>query len=154
VTRFRWHLRVVCALAIAAARPLAAQAAGPSATERALFALEDQFAQAVVKRDAATLRRMVAPRWVYSDESGVMEREAGVRAFTSGADTVTQAGNDRMRALVYGGTAVVIGELWMKGRGPSGAFTHRYRYTDTWVRLDGRWRCVASQDYLMPEPGR
>jgi ketosteroid isomerase-like protein len=67
---------------------------------------------------------------------------------------VTSAGNDRMRALVYGTTAVVIGELWMKGRGPQGAFTHRYRYTDTWAKLDGRWQCVASQDYLMPEARR
>jgi len=139
----------VCALL--AARAAAAQ---PSAEEHALFALEDQFAQATVRRDAAALRRLVAPRWVYSDESGVMERDAGIKAFTTGSDTVTQAGNDRMRALVYGNTAAVIGELWMKGRGPKGAFAHRYRYTDTWLKLDGRWQCIASQDYLMPEPRR
>ena len=131
---------------------LASHAAAQVTTaERALFALEDQFAQATVKRDAAALRRLTAPKWVYSDESGVMERDAGVRAFTSGADTVQRAGNERMRAIVYGTTAVVVGELWMKGRGATGAFTHRYRYTDTWMRLDGRWQCIASQDYLMPE---
>jgi ketosteroid isomerase-like protein len=125
-----------------------------TSAERELYRLEDQFAQAVVKRDAATLRRLVAPRWVYSDESGVMERDAGIRAFTSGSDTVTQSGNDRMRALVYGNTAVVVGELWTRGRGATGAFAHRYRYTDTWMKLDGRWQCIASQDYLMPEPRR
>ena len=141
--------------ALALALTLAAhQPPADSATARELYRLEDQFAQAVVKRDRAALRRMVAPRWVYSDESGVMEREAGIKAFTSGTDTVTSAGNDRMRALVYGKSAVVIGELWMKGRGPTGAFTHRYRYTDTWAQLDGRWQCVASQDYLMPEARR
>jgi len=133
------------ALTLAALRQPAAPA------ERELYRLEDQFARAVVKRDAAALRRLVASRWVYSDESGVMERDAGVKAFTSGTDTVTSAGNDRMRAMVYGNTAVVIGELWMRGRGPRGAFTHRYRYTDTWMKLDGRWQCIASQDYLMPE---
>ena len=44
----------------------------------------------------------------------------------------------------------------MKGRGATrgGPFTHRYRYTDTWMKLDGRWQCIASQDYLMPEPKR
>jgi ketosteroid isomerase-like protein len=140
---------VALVLALTAGQPPADTAAA-----RELYRIEEQFAQAVVKRDAAALRRIVAPRWVYSDESGVMEREAGIRAFTSGSDTVTSAGNDRMRALVYGTTAVVIGELWMKGRGPAGAFTHRYRYTDTWAKLDGRWQCVASQDYLMPEARR
>jgi ketosteroid isomerase-like protein len=139
---------VVLALALTFGR------ASAQTPERELYRLEEQFAQAVVKRDAAALRRIVAPRWVYSDESGVMERDAGVKAFTSGADTVTQAGNERMRAIVYGSTAVVIGELWMRGRGPSGAFSRRYRYTDTWMKLDGRWQCIASQDYLMPAPRR
>src|SRR5881275_2057251 len=119
-------------MTIALTLTLTGPAAHAQSTEQTLYHLEDDFARAVVKRDPATLRRLTAPKWVYSDESGVMEREAGIKAFTSGSDTVTQAGNDRMRALVYGNTAVVIGELWMKGRGATGAFTHRYRYTDTW----------------------
>jgi ketosteroid isomerase-like protein len=122
------------------------------AAERALFRLENDWAQAVIHRDAATLERLVAPRWVYSDESGVMERAAGIRAFTTGTDSVREASNSEMRALVYPGVAVVIGVLRMKGRSPSGPFTHRYRYTDTWAMIDGRWQCIASQDYLMPEP--
>jgi Domain of unknown function (DUF4440) len=141
-------------LVVGLALTLGAAAARGQSTEATLFRLEDEFAHAVVARDPATLRRLTAPKWVYSDESGVMEREAGIRAFTSGSDTVTTAGNDRMRALVYGGTAVVIGELWMKGRGASGPFIHRYRYTDTWLKRDGRWQCIASQDYLMPEVKR
>ena len=120
-----------------------------SAVERTLTRLENDWAQAVVRRDSAAIARLVAPRWVYSDESGVMDRAAGIKAFTSGADTVTDAGNDRMRIIAYGNTAVVIGELWMRGRGPTGAFEHRYRYTDTWMKLGGRWQCIASQDYLM-----
>ncbi|MEO8334891.1 MAG: nuclear transport factor 2 family protein [bacterium] len=122
--------------------------------EKVLFKLEDDFTAAVVKRDAKALGRLVAPKWVYSDESGVMPRDEGIKAFTSGSDTVTSASNAEMRALVYPNTAVVIGILQLKGRGPSGPFTRRYRYTDTWVLLDGRWQCVASQDYLMPEKKR
>ena len=131
--------------------PLGRAAAQPSPDERALFTLEDEFAGATIHRDAATLRRLTAPKWVYSDETGVMAREAGIRAFTTGADTVREAGNERMRAILYGNTAVVIGVLRLAGHGPKGAFTHRYRYTDTWMKLDGRWQCIASQDYLMPE---
>ena len=118
--------------------------------ERELFRLENEWAQAVVKRDPAILHRMTAPAWVYSDETGVMEREAGIKSFTTGTDTVRTASNEGMRAFVYDKSAVVIGVLVMKGSGPKGAFTNRYRYTDTWVRLDGRWQCIASQDYLLP----
>lgn len=129
-------------------------ASADTSTDRVLRALEDDWAHAVIRRDAAAIRRLTAPRWVYSDESGVMTRDEGIKSFTSGPDTVTEAGNDRVRVLAYGATAVVIGELWMRGHGSAGRFTHRYRYTDTWMRLGGRWQCIASQDYLLPEPRR
>ena len=125
-----------------------------NSAERELFRLENEWAHAVVKRDAAILHRMTALRWVYSDETGVMEREAGIKAFTTGTDTVRDASNERMRALLYDNSAVVIGVLVMKGSGASGPFTNRYRYTDSWVKLDGRWQCVASQDYLIPQRKR
>ena len=144
-------LHLVFALLVVFAMPAKAQP-NQRASEQALFKLEDDFTKAVVKRDAAALRKLVAPKWVYSDESGVMDREAGIRAFTSGPETVSEASNADMKAMVYGDAAVVIGILQVKGRGPSGPFTRRYRYTDTWVKLDGRWQCVAAQDYLMPEP--
>ena len=120
------------------------------AAEKTLFRLEDDFAHAVVNRDASALGRLVAPKWVYSDETGVMNREDGIKAFTTGTDTVREATNANMRAVIYGTSAVVIGILQMKGRSPAGPFTRRYRYTDTWLLLDGRWQCVGSQDYLMP----
>ena len=125
--------------------------AKPSSTERELYRIEDAWAQAVVRRDAKALGRLIAPKWVYSDESGLMDRDAGMAAFVSGTDTVTEASNADMRANVYGNAAVVTGILRMKGRGPGGPFDRHYRYTDTWVRMDGRWQAVASQDYLMPE---
>ncbi len=122
--------------------------------EQALFRLENEWTQAVVHRDAGIMRRLTAPRWVYSDESGIMERDAGIKAFTTGTDSVREASNEKMRALIYDNAAVVVGILVMKGRGPNGAFTNRYRYTDSWVRMDGRWQCIASQDYLMPSTRR
>jgi ketosteroid isomerase-like protein len=156
----------IAAVALILAAPLAAQGtqpatrraeqakAGESSTQRLLYALENEWAQGVVKRDAATVRRLVAPRWIYSDESGTMNREQGIAAFPGGTDTVTTAGNDDMHAIVYGSTAIVTGILWMRGRGAAGTFEHRYRYTDTWMKLGGRWQCIASQDYLLPESAR
>ena len=147
-------LLLALALALAPLRAAAAQRwrdttdAGPH--ERALFRIEAEWSRAVIARDAAAIRRVVAPEWVYSDESGTMSREEGIKAFTAGPDTVTQSGNERMRAIVYGNAAVVTGILWMSGRNATGAFRNRYRYTDTFVRINGKWRCIASQDYLIP----
>jgi ketosteroid isomerase-like protein len=139
------------AQAQAPAQSTASGSGARSAAERELVRLEDAWAQAAVKRDARALGRFVAPTWVYSDESGIMNRDAGIAAFTSGTDTVQQASNSDVRVNVYGNAAVVTGILHMKGRGPAGPFNRRYRYTDTWVRNAGRWQAVASQDYLIPE---
>jgi ketosteroid isomerase-like protein len=128
--------------------------ASAQSVEKTLYTLENDFAAAVVKRDVKTMERLTAPKWVYSDESGVMDRAAAIKAFTSGPDSVTAASNEQMRAMVYGNTAVVIGILRLKGRGPQGAFDRRYRYTDTWKEIDGRWQIIAAQDYLMPSAKR
>jgi ketosteroid isomerase-like protein len=121
--------------------------------ERALVKLENDWAKAVIRRDAPGIRRLVDAQWVYTDENGIMTREEGITAFTTGTDTVQQAGNEQMRVVLHGNTvAVVTGILWMRGRGPNGAFVHRYRYTDTWMRKQGVWRCIASQDLLLPNP--
>jgi ketosteroid isomerase-like protein len=122
-----------------------------SDVEKTLYRLEDDFARAVVRRDAKALEKLVAPRWVYSDESGVMDRAAGIKAFTSGTDTVTAATNESMRAIVYPNSAIVIGVLRLKGKSPQGPFDRKYRFTDSWALLDGRWQCVAAQDYLLPK---
>ena len=145
-------LAAILALGALERAPLGAQRAAPTETaeQRTLFKLENDWAQAVVRRDAAAIGRLVAPRWVYTDESGVMNRAEGIKSFTSGPDTVRIASNSEMRAIVYPNAAVVIGILEMKGTGPKGPFTRRYRYTDAWARIAGRWQAIASQDYLMP----
>jgi ketosteroid isomerase-like protein len=147
-------LFLITALAAIGFMPAHALAQRVREPERTLLGLENQWAQAVVRRDAAALGYFVAPHWVYSDETGVLDREQGIAAFTSGPDTVRVASNSGMRAFVYGDAAVVIGVLEMRGGSAGRRFLRRYRYTDTWARLDGRWQCVASQDYLLPERAR
>jgi hypothetical protein len=55
-----------------------------------------------------------------------------------------------MTVHLHGTTGIVTGILATRGHGASGPFSHRYRFTDTWVRRGGRWVCVAAQDYDIP----
>jgi ketosteroid isomerase-like protein len=125
--------------------------AARASTERTLFALEEEWTRALVRRDAATFDRLLAPGFVYTENDQVMTREELIRGVVSGSDTVQSAGNEDMRAYVHGATAIITGWLLAQGRGPSGPFNRRYRYTDTWLYRDGRWRVIAAQDYLVPE---
>ena len=118
--------------------------------ERALLGLEDQWAAAVVKRDRAFFDRTLSKGFVYTEDDRLITREAMVKDLLTGSDTITAARNEGMRVHGYGESAVVTGWLIMRGRGPTGPFDRRYRFTDTWVRLDNRWQIVAAQDYLVP----
>jgi ketosteroid isomerase-like protein len=125
--------------------------AGPT-TEQQLIRNEDGWAAALVKRDAAYFKRMLAPGFVYTEDAKVMSRDDVLRDATSGPDTVTAAHNEDMVVHPAGSvTAIVTGILVVEGRSSGKRFVHRYRFTDTWVKgNDGVWRIVAAQDYLMP----
>ena len=132
-----------------------AQAARPktpalSAAARSLLQLEDSWATALVKRDAAVFRRLLAQGFVYTEDDKLMSREDVLREVASGSDTVTAAHNEDMVVHEFGTTAVVTGWLIVQGHGSAGAFDRRYRFTDTWVKRNGSWRIVAAQDYLVP----
>jgi ketosteroid isomerase-like protein len=81
-----------------------------------------------------------------------MRRSEVLHDIASGSDTVTAARNEGMEVHEFGSTtAAVTGWLIVEGRGSGGAFTHRYRFTDTWVKRKAGWQIVAAQDYLAPK---
>ena len=123
--------------------------ATPTATE--LVRLENQWTTGLVKRDRALFEKLLAPRFVYTENDKLMSRADVIREVAEGSDRVTAARNEGMMVHEYGAiTAVVTGWLIVEGRGTGGAFTHRYRFTDTWVQGPSGWQIVAAQDYLAP----
>lgn len=134
------------------AAPLSAQNPPGGATPVGwqLYRLEDQWAAALVKRDAGFFRRTLHADYVYTDERGSFTKEQVIAEQVGGTDTVTFAANDSMKAHVHGSAAVVTGLLIVRGRGKSGRFQRRYRYTDTWIRDQNQWLMIASQDYEIP----
>src|SRR5919108_4985472 len=139
-----------CAFVFLALTGLPPTLAGQTAVERTLFRLEDQWTRALVRRDSAAFARLLAPRFVYTENDQVMTKAQLIDAVVHGSDTVESAGNEDMKVFVYGNTAVVTGWLVVKGRGKDGPFNRRYRYTDTWMYRGRRWQVIAAQDYLAP----
>jgi ketosteroid isomerase-like protein len=116
----------------------------------ALVKLEDDWARALVRRDTVTFQRLLAPGFVYSENDQTMTREDVLRSVGSGSDTVTAAANEDVRIHRFGTTALVTGWLVVRGRGESGSFDRRYRYTDVWMKRGGRWQIIGAHDYLAP----
>ena len=126
----------------------------PTADERTVLDLEEGWAKAVVKRDAATFKRLLAPGFVYTEDARVMTGDELTREVVSGTDTVTEARNEGLKTHTYGNTMVVTGWLIMRGRSAGKPFERRYRFTDTWLKRGGQWQIIAAQDYLVPAGAR
>ena len=122
------------------------------ADSAALIKLEDDWARALVRRDTAAFQRLLAPGFVSSENDVTMSREDVLRGIVAGPDTVTAAANEDVKVHRFGTPALVTGWLVVRGRGSSGAFERRYRYTDTWMKRGGRWQIVGAHDYLAPSP--
>jgi len=52
--------------------------------------------------------------------------------------------------LVYSDSAVVVGVFRSKGVGKGKKYSNRERFVDTWVKINGTWKCVASVTVLIP----
>jgi len=129
----------------------AQRAAPPSATQKAVFALEEEWTRALVKTDTMAFKRLTAPAFVYTEDNVVMTRSELIHAVAT-SDKVDWAGNEVMKLYDYTPTAVVTGILVVKGHDKKGKkYTNRYRFTDTWLYRGGKWQAIAAQDYLIPK---
>jgi len=129
----------------------AQKAAQASSTQKAVFALEEEWTRALVKTDTMAFKRLTAPGFVYTEDNVVMNQRELIHAIATG-DKVDWAGNEGMKLYDYTPVAVVTGILVVKGRDKKGKkFTNRYRFTDTWLYRNGKWQAIAAQDYLIPK---
>ena len=122
----------------------------PSTVERDLIKLENDWATAWQKKDAAFLQKLFADEYLSTDQDGATFTNAQDLANVSAPGTsMTSFALTDLKVHVYGDTAVVTGlntvKAMFKGKDTSGA----YRFTDVFVRRDGRWQVVATQGSLV-----
>lgn len=123
----------------------------PEAVEaRTLLKLEDDWCKGLVNRDTAMFRRLLAPGFIYTENASVMSRDSVIKGVLAG-DKVERAWNQYMQVHEFGPVAVVTGVLAVTSRGKKGAYTTRYRFTDTWLNTGGTWQIIAAQDYIIPD---
>jgi hypothetical protein len=144
--------RVTLLLAFAASPLVAQQKTATASPASELIRLENQWTTGLVKRDRVLFEKLLAPKFVYTENDKLMSRADVLHEVAEGSDRVTAAHNEGMVVHEYGPTtAVVTGWLIVSGQGKSGKYTNRYRFTDTWVKGSQGWQIVAAQDYLAPK---
>jgi len=135
----------------ATAQQTPASQKSPEAVEaRTLLQLEDDWCKGLVNRDVAIFRKLMAPGFIYTENAKMFSRDSVIKSLLAG-DKVERAVNQYMQVHEFGPAAVVTCVLAVTSRGKTGAYTTRYRFTDTWLNTGGTWQIIAAQDYVIPD---
>jgi len=131
-----------------------------SKAEVELMQIERDIGQANIRRDKAYFERIEADELIFTDSVGGLTTKAEDVASLdkpAGAFKLVAYDVDEMKVKIYGKTAVVWGRstTTSKGKDREGKdreIVNRSRFTDVFVKRDGRWQLVAGHSSRIPEP--
>jgi len=114
--------------------------------EAALKAMEDKWSAANLKGDAAALSAIFAETFISTESDGSVRTKAEVvGALKSGEIKFLASKSSEMKVFLYGDAGVVTGRWAGKFIVKGKTVDTVERFTDTYVRQNGQWRCVATQ---------
>jgi len=135
-------LSCLLSLSLAAAQ----KASKTTSVEDQITELEQNWAQAVVKEGAASVDQYEADDIITTDPTGRVSNKTQDKTDLSSGDYQIQSEElSDLKVLVYGNTAVAAATNTMKGTYKRQDLSGNYRFTDTWVKRNGKWQVVASQ---------
>jgi ketosteroid isomerase-like protein len=119
---------------------------GQSAAEKDLIKVENDWGNAWVKSDGKFFDQLYATEFLATSSDGnVYNKVDGIKDDTSPEYTEKSFGLSDLKVHIYGETAVVTGRNNVKFKKAGKAEQIDVRFTDVFVKRDGRWQCVATQ---------
>ena len=120
--------------------------------ERELKKVEADWANAYLRHDAAILERILADEFISVGSNGKSHNKAqDIEELKADSAVYEYSTPYDLEIRIYGNGAVVIGRTKERGHYDSGRpFVNEYRWTDIFVKRQGRWQCVAAQVASIP----
>lgn len=136
-----------------AASPLlaAAQKSSNSANDKSMIlALKSAWNQAEIHHDATAAAAIMADAFISVDHHGALQSKQEYLAGLKDKSILpTEIANSNTSVYRYGNVAIVTSEYRTKSTDGGKPFVHHGRFTDTWVKLNGEWKCAADQETLI-----
>jgi len=116
-----------------------------------VLALEKAWNHALEAKDAKALDMLLANTLVSVDIDGSVASKGEFLASIKAPDyKPAQVVTEQSSVQVYGNAAVVTGTFRVKGTENEKPYVRSERVTDTWIKINEAWQCVASQTTLIP----
>ena len=117
--------------------------------EQALMKLEKEWMEAAFKHDTESIEkldRMIADEFIMTFDGSIFTKAQFFEFVKSREEELLSYVMDEWKVRVYGDAAVVMARNTFKTRLAGKETTDHNRFTDTWIKRDGRWQCVAAHN--------
>ncbi len=146
----RKFLTLLLAIATLASLVLIQGRAKAADEETQIIQLERAWNQAEMGRDAGAMASLVDDTLTYVDYDGsIMNRTEYLRSVASPTSNPDHIYDEGMKVHIYNNAGVASGIYRETGISKGKPYTRRARFTDTWIKQNGQWKCVASQSTLV-----
>jgi ketosteroid isomerase-like protein len=120
--------------------------------EQEIIKLENEWGDALIKHDPSPIDKMLADDFIGTTAEGAIYTKAQLLAnVKSSKEDIISMVDDEVKVHVYGDAAVISARNTIKVRVEGKDTIFLDRYTDTWVKKDGRWKCVAGHNSTIPQ---
>ena len=114
--------------------------------ETKIIALENLWNQMQISHDADAMGKLLDSDFVLTDYDGaVLTKGQFLASIRDNSIQLAVEVSTDMKLHRHGDTVIVIGATHEKGTEKGKPFSHVGRFTDTWIKKDGQWLCIASQ---------
>ena len=128
-----------------------AQNQAANADEIQIRQLERAWNQAEAKQEVKEVSALLADSLVYTDYDGsFMNKSEYMKWVAAPEQKADHLFDEGLNVQLYGNAGVVTGVYRESGTNKGKHYVIRSRYTDTWIKQDGVWRCLASHSTLIP----
>jgi ketosteroid isomerase-like protein len=117
-----------------------------------LWYLEQDYNEAIQKQDRKWFEANYAPDFtsITGTTARLMNKAEDIADTVNDKVKIELAETTDISTRIDGTTAIITGVFRVKGKDEKGAaFDRRSRYTDVWIKRDGRWQVWSSQGSLM-----
>jgi len=120
--------------------------------ESQIIAFENLWNQMQIAHDADAMGQLLDPDFVLTDYDGSVQNKAQFLAsLRDKSNPLTVEVSQDMKLRRLAATVIVVGATHEKGTLKGKPYEHHGRFTDTWIKRDYRWLCIASQLALIPK---
>jgi len=114
--------------------------------ETKIIALENLWNQMQMNHDADAMAKLLDEDFVFTDYDGtVMSKGQFLDSIRDMSYHLTVEASEDMKLHRHGDTVVITGATHEKGTYKGKPYQHQGRFTDTWMKKNGQWLCIASQ---------